>query len=336
MARDERDSSSINDPTEETVFTSPEEEQTDSTLSGRRDIGRFGPEVFRPVLICLAGSLRGQRRALDRREIVIGRSGRSDWRLNDSAASRVHTQINYENFDRPEEMPECSIEDLGSRNGTELNGELVQGRVPLRERDRILIGSTVIGFFVRDEAELRYDESLYESATRDILTGLDNRRQLSAYMRHHVSRANRHGAPLSFLLLDVDHFKAVNDEHGHDVGDIALKHVAAVLRGSVRDSDLVARWGGEEFAVCLPDTDAERAMALADRIRRAMETSPVPLGARGEMTLRVSIGGAAFRAGDTSESLFQRADKMLYHAKDRGRNRVEFSDETVELEDTDH
>lgn len=322
----------LNDPTEETLYSSPE--SAESTSAGRRASDRFGPEAFRPVLICLSGPLRGQRRALDQPEVVIGRSSQADWRLNDSSASRLHARITYENHDQAGAMPSCTIEDLGSRNGTELNGELVSGRVPLRERDRILVGGTIIGFFVRDEAELRYDESLYESATRDILTGLDNRRQFASYMRHHLSRANRHGLRLAFMLLDLDHFKSVNDKHGHDAGDEALKHLAKILRANVRDSDLVARWGGEEFAICLPDTDIDRAIALAERIRHSVESNPCVVEGVGEIPLTTSIGGAGFRSGDSVDSLFQRADRMLYKAKDGGRNRCEFNDETLDLDES--
>jgi len=317
------------EPTEDTyVPTAKDWEQTESTQikAAKPQAGRFGPEVFRPVLICLAGPLRGQRRSLANGSLVIGRSGSVDWRLNDSAASRRHAMIEYENADCPTEMPRCYVSDLGSRNGTELNGEVITGRTELRERDRVLVGSTVIGFFVRDEAELKHDESLYESATRDVLTGLDNRRQLLNYMRHHLARAERQRTRFAFLLADLDHFKGINDQYGHDVGDEALRHVAGLLRRSCRESDVVARWGGEEFALCLPDTPGDAALMLAERIRESIAMSELMIGSR-TIRLTVSLGGTVYIAGDDGDSVFQRADRALYRAKNAGRNRVEFTEE---------
>src|SRR5690606_15615259 len=140
-------------------------------------------EVFRPVLICLSGELRGQRRPLDSRTLIIGRGSSADWHIDDGITSRTHAQITYENVDDPRSMPRCYVEDLGSRNGTELNGKQIEGPTRLVERDRLLVGSTVIGFYVRDSDELQNEMSLYHSATKDPLTALDNRRQLQATVR---------------------------------------------------------------------------------------------------------------------------------------------------------
>ncbi len=297
---------------------------------GERPPAAARPRTYRPVLICLSGQLRGQRKSLSAPETVIGRSSSADWQLDDSAASRHHVRIDYENWTESHEMPRCFVEDLGSRNGTELNGRVIREREQLRERDRVLVGATLIGFFVRDEDELRHDDSLYISATRDMLTGLDNRRQLREHLRHHLARAERYDMPISFLLLDLDHFKVVNDTYGHDVGDSALCHVAELLRKGCRESDLVARWGGEEFAICLPDTEQEHAEALAERLRESVETNHMVDEGR-NIELGISIGGASFRKGDDADSLFQRADQMLYRAKNRGRNRVVFAAETKSL-----
>ncbi|MDK2972724.1 MAG: diguanylate cyclase [Candidatus Sumerlaeota bacterium] len=295
--------------------------------------GVFESRLFRPVLICLTGSQRGQRRSLTGATIVIGRSMGCEWQLEDTAASRQHVRIEYENFKSSSEMPRCFITDMGSRNGTQVNGHEINGRTPLRERDRILIGSTVIGFFVRDEGELRHDESLYLSATSDVLTGLDNRRQLRVHLRHQLARARRQYRPVSFLLLDLDHFKNINDQFGHDVGDEALRHIAQVLRNGVREGDLVARWGGEEFAICLPETDIREGAMLADRIRHSIEITPLEVDGH-EVRMTTSIGVTAYRPGDGADSLFQRADHMLYQAKEKGRNRVEIDagDEEIHLD----
>ncbi len=295
-------------------------------------VSNYGSQMYRPVLICLSGELRGRRKSLSAPEISIGRSSKADWQIDDSASSRVHAKIVYENFDSPNEMPKCYVEDLDSRNGTELNGREVRGRMELKERDRLLVGSTVIGFFIRDDAEMRHDDSLYLSATRDMLTGLDNRRQLREHLRHHMARAERYRHHLCFFLMDLDFFKKINDQHGHDVGDEALCHVASLLKHGCRDSDLVARWGGEEFALCLPDTPPHHALRLAERLRSTIEHNP--LEAEGlTISMTISVGGTVFMPGDDPERLFQRADQMLYHAKNQGRNRVEFPEGT-EAENT--
>jgi diguanylate cyclase (GGDEF)-like protein len=299
-------------------------EITESTMSNnvlKPSSGVFESRVFRPVLICLTGSQRGQRRSLTGPSLIIGRSMGCEWQLEDTASSRQHVRIEYENFKSSSEMPRCFITDLGSRNGTQVNGHEITGRTPLRERDRILIGSTVIGFFVRDEGELRHDESLYLSATSDVLTGLDNRRQLRVHLRHQLARARRQYRPVSFLLLDLDHFKVINDQFGHDVGDEALRHVAQLLRNGLREGDLVARWGGEEFAICLPETDVAEASMLAERLRVAIEKNPLAIEGS-SIGMTTSIGVTTFRPGDGADSLFQRADHMLYRAKEQGRNCV--------------
>ncbi|MDX2175804.1 MAG: GGDEF domain-containing protein [Candidatus Sumerlaeia bacterium] len=288
--------------------------------------GAFGPSIFRPVLIGIAGPSRGAHIPLTKLTTVIGRGGNADFRISDTGCSRAHARITYENHDRANLVPRCFIEDLGSRNGTEINGRRISNQtVRLQERDRITIGRTVLGYFLRDEAELRHEESLYESATRDSLTGLDNRRQLLALLRSHLARAQRARVPLSFLLIDADYFKRVNDTYGHDCGDEALKFLARILRVTCRDSDLVARWGGEEFAVALPDTRIDDAIRLAERVRSTMESSDLVLGNK-TIRLTASIGVAEFRSGDTVDTLFRRSDEQLYRAKDLGRNRVCYDD----------
>lgn len=300
-------------------------ERTDSgTVSTQRVGSRFGPSMYRPVLLGISGPGSGLRIPITRQSTILGRSGSADFRISDSGSSRHHARIIYENHDRPNEMPRCFAEDMESRNGTEVNGRRINALTRLAERDRITIGRTVLGYFLRDDAELRHDESLYESATRDQLTGLDNRRQLLALLRSHLARAHRTGAPLTFLLIDADHFKKINDTYGHDIGDEALKFLARILRSCCRESDLVGRWGGEEFGVALPDTPLADAITLAERIRRTTAGSDLVLGTR-ILRMTVSVGGADFRDGDTVDTLFRRADEQLYRSKENGRNCVSFA-----------
>jgi diguanylate cyclase (GGDEF)-like protein len=171
--------------------------------------------------------------------------------------------------------------------------------------------------------ELREKNAQLEQlSTGDALTGLSNRRFADQFLEREIERARRHGHPFSILLADVDHFKQVNDVHGHGVGDAALRHVAGVLAQRTRTTDACARWGGEEFLMGLVHVPAEGALTLAERQRASVAAAPLPLPG-GALELTISIGIATFVAGDTPESLVAAADRALYQAKRAGRNRVE-------------
>src|SRR5262249_26957729 len=138
-------------------------------------------------------------------------------------------------------------------------------------------------------------------ATTDGLTGLSNRRAFGDLMRDEFARAERSGTKTSLLLLDLDHFKSINDTHGHGTGDAVLAAVAAALRGSARAHDIVARWGGEEFVITLADTDAARAVIAAERIRAAVESLVVTNDSGARMPLSVSIGVAERMGAESLE-----------------------------------
>jgi two-component system cell cycle response regulator len=173
-------------------------------------------------------------------------------------------------------------------------------------------------------AEALIRTRLYEQAERlattDGLTGLLNRRTFNAVLDRRWREAQRYKRPLSLLLLDIDHFKKVNDGYGHPAGDAVLKAVAKLAQECARDTDAVARYGGEEMAVVLPETDTEGAQAIAERIRRAVEAAQHPTE-HGALRVTVSIGIST--VGKSPEDLLESADKALYRAKQSGRNRVE-------------
>ena len=158
----------------------------------------------------------------------------------------------------------------------------------------------------------------------DPLTGIGNRGLFDERLVGAIEEALAEEHPLSLLLLDIDHFKSFNDNHGHQIGDIVIRLVAAKLREMVKGRDLPARYGGEEFAVILPQTPCDGARHLAEMIRKILATNKVRLKSRDLMlgTITASFGVASLRQGDTSETLIQRADAALYEAKRRGRNRV--------------
>lgn len=176
----------------------------------------------------------------------------------------------------------------------------------------------------RQKAELAQAlEQIRQLATHDDLTGLLNRRAMLDRMQLEQRRSLRSGSPLLIAQLDIDHFKAVNDTHGHAAGDLVLQSFADTVRRNVRDTDVLARWGGEEFVLLLCDTPAADAVALMERLRQAVQAMqvPVPQGG-GPITVTVSIGLARHTPADPLAGTLERADRALYAAKAGGRNRV--------------
>lgn len=299
----------------ETIF--PEStSKLESSIRKRRS-----NDQFHPVLILMHGMQRGARYKISQEPTVIGRSRGASIQLNDVGISRQHARVVWENCEKPEETPRCFLEDLGSRNGTELNGRIINRRMKLKERDRITLGRTTLLLAFRDQDEILHDQDLYQSATRDGLTGLDNRQQLSYVLRHLLSSSARRRVALTMLLIDIDHFKRINDTHGHSCGDEVLKKLAEVLIGCLRTSDLAARWGGEEFVIILPNTAKEHAIEVAERIRNKVDESEVPFEGD-KIKVTISIGVSEARHSDSVQSLFDRADHRLYLAKEGGRNRI--------------
>jgi diguanylate cyclase (GGDEF)-like protein len=166
------------------------------------------------------------------------------------------------------------------------------------------------------------EEELRKLATTDYLTGLFIRRQLFELGEKEINRAQRNGDPLSLMMLDIDHFKSINDTYGHAIGDEVLKKFSMLFRDSLRNIDIVCRFGGEEFVAILPDTDTQTATDVAQRLRLNVETSIMPIEGK-ELKYTISIGLAVLREKDISiNQLINRADEALYHAKRSGRNQV--------------
>ncbi|MGD9912922.1 MAG: GGDEF domain-containing protein [Rhizobiaceae bacterium] len=182
---------------------------------------------------------------------------------------------------------------------------------------------------VREEGKLRAmteslsarSETLQQAALTDALTGMQNRRYFDDAMKEYITEFRRIGKPVGLMILDLDHFKQVNDTHGHDVGDEVLKAVSNCLKDMTRHHDVVARLGGEEFAVVAPNLDIEMLTKLAERIRKAVAATPVASGTA-KLNVTTSVGLAVWDGRESSEDFYRRADKQLYQAKRLGRNRV--------------
>jgi diguanylate cyclase (GGDEF)-like protein len=179
---------------------------------------------------------------------------------------------------------------------------------------------TIYSGIIRDitkRKQLEYE--LEKMATTDKLTGAFTRTKFHEIIKREMERAKRYGHPLSMIMFDIDHFKAVNDTHGHAVGDYVLQTLTQIVRQNLREIDYPIRWGGEEFIIIVPDTEVESAQVLAERIRKAAERYQFDYAG----VITVSFGVTRFREDDTEDSFIKRADDAMYLAKKKGRNRVE-------------
>ncbi|GAA4098218.1 diguanylate cyclase [Zhongshania borealis] len=179
---------------------------------------------------------------------------------------------------------------------------------------RIAAGSRIV----------RLEQTLNQLASRDALTQCWNRRMIDELFTNSIAESTRKRSAFSIMVLDIDHFKAVNDTYGHAAGDVALKHVVNILNTNLREYDQVGRYGGEEFVILLPSTDVNEAWGVAERVRSAIQFQPTVLNDDTKVDMTVSIGIAQFnRSRDINQNaFFERADKALYTAKQSGRNRI--------------
>jgi diguanylate cyclase (GGDEF)-like protein len=277
----------------------------------------------RAALVMLTGINAGQVFTLEEeRENTLGRGSDSTCFVDDSGVSRLHARI-Y----RDVEGGRWLFEDRGSTNGSFVGGKAVKAPTEVKSGDRIQLGpNVVLRFAILDATEADLQRKLFDSSTRDALTHLYNRRYFAERLVAEVAYARRHQTPLALIMIDVDHFKAVNDTYGHLAGDAVLCAVADEILRVVRTEDVVARYGGEEMIVLARASGRDAGARLAERIRASMAELRVNgTGAPATIRLTVSLGVAVLDELDlgTEESaLIGLADARLYRAKQAGRNRV--------------
>jgi two-component system, cell cycle response regulator len=269
----------------------------------------------RAYLIVLAGENLGQMFPVRDAETVIGRAADAPVRLKDDGVSRRHARLLYK-------AGEVTVEDMKSANGTLLNGQRVE-RAVLHDGDKIQVGSTtILKFTYADRLEEDFQQKMYEAALHDGLTRAYTKRYFLDRLPTEVAYARRHATPLSVLMMDVDHFKKINDTHGHLAGDYVLVLLAQLISTALRTEDIFARYGGEEFLVLCRAVTVENAALLAERLRSRIaaaafeyQEKPIPV--------TISVGVAAYvDQPDAGMKLIGDADAALYQAKRAGRNRV--------------
>jgi diguanylate cyclase (GGDEF)-like protein len=248
----------------------------------------------------------------------LGRGENAEISIASDTVSRRHAQLLWLG-------DTLTVKDLKSLNGTYLDDRQVQAPTPILPGQMLRLGSVIFKVLQGADLERRYHEEIYRMAIFDGLTNIHNKRYFMEFLEREHQRAVRHKRPLSLLILDVDHFKKANDEHGHINGDRLLRQVASRMRGFVRRDECFARYGGEEFGMILPETGLEGARALAEKVRRVIGDTPMDLQNGQSVTITISIGVAQLQRTDTVFGLIGRADEALYAAKAGGRDRVELA-----------
>jgi diguanylate cyclase (GGDEF)-like protein len=251
-------------------------------------------------------------------DTFVGRSPDCNIPLEFQGISRKHFKVIVKN-------ESSQLEDLGSSNGTFLNNTKVEGTIPLEKGDMVKLGSIALKYLPKGDTErLTYDK-LHEEANTDGLTRCYNKMYFNNKLDLEVKKSKVTGDPLSLVIFDLDHFKHLNDNYGHDAGDYVLKEMAELLRDNgIRKGDVFARYGGEEFVVLLPNTNLKQAFEISERLRKLVESHAFTYEAK-RLPVAASIGVADYRRGiETGTDLFKRADSAVYKSKENGRNQVSF------------
>jgi two-component system, cell cycle response regulator len=280
-------------------------------------------------MLIVSGGIPGTMVRLSEQGTTLGRAGESSFQISDATVSRDHAFVVID------ERGSVQLRDKGSTNGTFVNGKRIQAHRPveLTDGDRVQLGTNIVFKLVcLDPNDEQFQREMFERTVRDTLTGLYNRAYLLDQVGVLAQRSAVQGIGVAVLMLDIDHFKQINDRYGHLAGDDVLRQVAAVLRESTRNEDLVARFGGEEFVVVLPVSVPDLAVERAERIRSNLaDRSVVAEGTEIHVTASIGLAFAAAGRSRNEMALIMTADEALYQAKSDGRNRVVFGRRAMQL-----
>jgi len=266
-------------------------------------------------VILLAGNDVGKIFKLNQGETLLGRAPQAGISLVGESISRRHAILHLDGMN-------IDVEDLGSSNGTYVNGQLIT-RVRLSDGDKIRVGdTTILKFSFHDHLDESFQQLMYDAALRDGLTAAYNKRYFIEHLSKEIRFARRHNTRVALVMIDIDHFKRINDTHGHLAGDAVLADFGKLAPRLLRAEDVFARYGGEEFAILTRGITLEQAGQLAERLRAAVAEHEFPVG-ENVLKCTISLGVAALSA-DMSDglALVKAADAALYAAKRAGRNCV--------------
>ena len=254
-------------------------------------------------------------RAIDSEKFVFGRDEKCQVVVEEHSASRRHAKI-------IQEGEHWFVVDLGSTNGTWVNEESVQIQ-RLESGDRVRIGRWIYKFFIGDNVEANYHESVYQMMTQDTLTGAWNKRYLKDILEREILQHRRTRTPLGLLMIDFDGFKEINDNHGHQVGDEVLAEFGRRMIEAKRASEVFARFGGDEFAVILLNSDHKASKLAAERLFNAVVDAPF-VTSKGSFDCSISGGFVVCDADNkfNGDEFLKAADQKLYEAKKAGRNQI--------------
>jgi two-component system, cell cycle response regulator len=267
------------------------------------------------VIYTKEASLLGKRFMLDTSPLRVGRGAENHIVLEGDSVSRRHAHFEQRS------ATWFAVDD-GSTNGTYVNDDQIARELGLTNGDRVKVGPTIFKYLSGQDVEAQYHEEIYRMTIIDGLTQAHVKRYLLEALEKEIIRARRHTRELSFIMFDIDHFKKINDFHGHLAGDHVLKELARIVQARIRRDEVFARYGGEEFAIILPETALEGARLLAEGLREKIESSKFVFQNE-EISVTVSIGVAQLEDGEkTGTDLIKDADTKLYEAKRGGRNKV--------------
>lgn len=246
----------------------------------------------------------------------IGRSPKSELKLNDLGVSWSHARI------WAEDTGQFFIEDVGSTNGTRLNGRPIEDKVRLKDGDKILLGRTVVRFSLVDELEAGFHKEVAQLVGTDPLTGLESKRCFDDALDKALAGSLKRRSPVVVLMMDMDNTKAINDRHGHLFGAYCIQQAGRIIGAIVGQQGHVCRFGGDEFTAFLPGLDRQAGLEFGERIREAVAAAEIALeGIALQPTISVGVAVFPEDAEDVLD-LLAAADSALYRAKARGKNRV--------------
>jgi diguanylate cyclase (GGDEF)-like protein len=274
------------------------------------------PDAREACLVIIYGDDLGRRVPLTDKPTILGRSSKCEVQVDQESVSRNHCRITFTG-------QSFAIEDLGSTNGTYVNDELIGDDLSeLRDGDQLKIGRTILKFIRGGNIETQYHEEIYRLMTVDGLTEVHNKRYFEEMLEREVSRSRRYEREFSLVIFDIDHFKDINDTSGHLAGDAVLRQLGMLVRAHLRRDDIIARIGGEEFGVILPEIGLRGARELAEKLRSLVENATFEFE-RTAIPVTISLGVAQWEASyEDAAELVKAADERLYEAKRTGRNKV--------------